>query len=190
MDETAVRLTFYIRKGSNAMIIRPYQGIHPTLAPTVRIAENAAVIGSVTCEANVSIWYAATLRGDEAPITVGENTNIQDGAVLHCDGGKPLTLGRNVTIGHGAIIHSCTVGDDSLIGMGATVLSGAVIGKNCIIGAGSLVTGGTVLPDGTLALGVPAKAVRPVKERELASKQHNWKEYVALAQESLDAVGE
>lgn len=172
------------------MIIKPYKGILPTLHPTVRIAENAAIIGEVTCGAHVGIWYSAVLRGDEAPIAVGENTNVQDGAVLHCDGNKPLTVEKNVTIGHGAIVHSCTVGDNSLIGMGATVLSGAVIGRNCIIGAGALVTGGTVIPDGMLAVGVPARTIRPVKDAELASRERNWREYVALAEESLDAVGE
>lgn len=171
------------------MIIKPYQGSLPNLAPTVRGAENAVIVGKVTCGANVSVWYSAVIRGDEDIITVGENTNIQDCAVVHCDGGIPTVIGKNVTIGHGAIVHSCTVGDDTLIGMGATVLTGAVIGKNCIIGAGALVKAGTVVPDGMLAVGVPAKVIRPVSDKQKESHRKNWMEYVALSEESLDVVG-
>lgn len=165
------------------MIIKPYKGIFPNLAPTVRIAENAVVIGKVTCGEKVSIWYGAVIRGDEDSITIGENTNIQDCAVVHCDGGIPTVIGKNVTIGHGAIVHSCTVGDDTLIGMGATVLTGAVIGKNCVIGAGALVKAGTVVPDGMLAVGVPAKVIRPVTDKQKEAHYKNWTEYVELSEQ-------
>lgn len=165
------------------MIIRPYKGIYPTLAPTVRIAENAAVIGRVTCGERVNIWYSAVIRGDEDEIRIGADTNIQDGAVVHCDGGIPTVIGERVTVGHGAIVHSCTVGDDALIGMGATVLTGAVIGKDCIIGAGALVKAGTVVPDGMLAVGVPAKVIRPVTDKQKEAHTKNWKEYVELSEQ-------
>lgn len=168
------------------MIIRAYKGVYPKLASTVRIAETAAVIGKVTCGERVNIWYGAVLRGDEDEIIVGDNTNIQDGAVLHCDGGIPTVVGSNVTIGHRAIVHSCTVGDDSLIGMGATVLTGAVIGKNCIIGAGALIKAHSVIPDGMLAVGVPAKIIRPVTEQQKEAHVKNWTEYVALSEEELE----
>lgn len=124
------------------------------------VAPNAQVMGKVTIEAGVGIWFGAVLRGDNELILVGEGSNIQENTVIHTDPNYPATIGKNCTIGHSAIIHGCTIGDNSLIGMGATVLNGAVIGKNCLIGAGALVTEGKVIPDGSLVMGMPAKVVR------------------------------
>lgn len=140
------------------------------LAPTLPeggdfwIAPNAQVMGNVIIEAGVGIWFGTVLRGDNEPITIGEGSNVQENSVFHTDPGFPVTIGKNCTIGHNAIIHGCMVGDNSLIGMGATVLSGAQIGKNCLIGAGALVTEGKVIPDGSLVVGMPAKAIRELDE--------------------------
>ncbi len=148
------------------------------------IAPNACVIGKVTLKKNASIWFGAVLRGDNDPIVVGENSNVQDHAVLHTDAGVPLEVGAGVTIGHRAMIHGAIIGDGSLIGIGAILLNGARIGRNCIIGAGALVTEGKVIPDGSLALGSPARVVRQVTAEEMimlaASADHyveNWKRY-------------
>src|ERR1700744_4469624 len=120
----------------------------PTLPPEGEywIAPNAVVAGNVILKKNASVWFGAVLRGDNDPITIGENSNVQDGSVLHTDTGSPLTIGDNVTIGHMVMLHGCTSGDNSLVGIGAAVLNGAVIGKNCLIGAGALVTEGKVIP--------------------------------------------
>lgn len=142
------------------------------------IAPGAVVVGDVTLGKNVSIWYNAVLRGDEGAITVGENTNVQDGAVVH----EETRIGRDCTVGHGAIVHGCTVGDGTLIGMGAVVLTGARLGANCLVGAGALVTGRTDAPDGSLLLGSPAKVVRPLTEAELAGNRSSVETYLALAQ--------
>ena len=148
------------------------------------IAPGASVIGRVTLKKNASIWFGAVLRGDNDPIVVGENSNVQDHSVLHTDAGVPLEIGSDVTIGHRAMIHGAVVGDGSLIGIGAILLNGARIGRNCIIGAGALVTEGRSIPDGTLALGSPARVVREVTPEELqmlaASARHyveTWKRY-------------
>lgn len=148
------------------------------------VAPGAAVIGNVTLKKNASVWFGAVLRGDNDPIVVGENSNVQDHAVLHTDEGVPLQIGADVTIGHRAMIHGAIVGDLSLIGIGAIILNGARIGRGCIIGAGALVTEGKTIPDGSLALGSPARVVRQVTPEELqmlaASAQHyvaNWKRY-------------
>ena len=139
----------------------------------VLIAEGASVTGDVRLAKGVSIWYGAVLRGDMGPITVGADTNIQDGAILH----EETVVGRGCTIGHGAIVHGCTVGDNVLIGMGATVLNGAKIGNNCIIGAGALVTGKMDAPAGSMILGSPAKVVRPLTEAEIESNRESAREY-------------
>ncbi|NOX72709.1 MAG: gamma carbonic anhydrase family protein [Alphaproteobacteria bacterium] len=124
------------------------------------IAPGAHVIGKVRIAAGVGIWFGATIRGDNELIDIGEGTNIQEACVMHTDIGFPLSVGKNCTIGHKALLHGCTIGDNSLVGMGAMVMNGAVIGKNCLIGAGALVTEGKVIPDGALVMGVPAKVVR------------------------------
>ena len=139
----------------------------------VLIAEGASVTGDVRLAKGVSIWYGAVLRGDMGPITVGADTNIQDGAILH----EETVVGRGCTIGHGATVHGCTVGNNVLIGMGATVLNGAKIGDNCIVGAGALVTGKMDAPAGSMILGSPAKVVRPLTEAEIESNRESAREY-------------
>ena len=124
------------------------------------IAPNAVVAGNVILKKNASVWFGAVLRGDNEPIVVGENSNIQDNSVCHTDMGSPLTIGDNVTVGHMVMLHGCTIGDGALIGIGAVVLNGAKIGKNCLVGAGALVTEGKEFPDGVMILGAPAKVVR------------------------------
>ena len=148
------------------------------------VAPDAQVMGNIVLKENASIWFNAVLRGDNDPIIVGENSNVQDGAVLHTDIGCPLTLGANVTVGHQAMLHGCTVGDNSLIGIGATVLNGAKIGRNCLIGAHALVGEGKEIPDNSMVLGMPGKVVRELGEENekmmLASANiyvENWKRF-------------
>ena len=149
------------------------------------IAPGAIVLGDVTMGEDVNIWYHATVRGDRAPITIGRGSNIQDNSVVHVDAGYPVRIGDNVTIGHGAIIHGCSIGNDSLVGMGAILMNGAVIGKGCIIGAGALVTQNMQIPDGSLVLGNPAKIKRTVTEEELVHNLQNAEFYVKEAKELL-----
>ncbi len=147
----------------------------------IYIAKNATVVGDVHLGENVSIWYSAVLRGDSGAITVGQGTNIQDGAILH----EKTTLGKYCTVGHGAIVHGCTVGDNCVIGMGAIILNGAVIGNDCIIGAGALVTGKMNAPDGSLIIGSPAKVVKEVTPEQIADNAHSAEHYIELAREGL-----
>jgi len=142
----------------------------PSLPTSQRywIAPNASVIGDVAIGEDCSVWFGATLRGDNERITLGARSNIQDGATLHTDLGFPLDIGEDCTIGHNAILHGCTIGAGSLIGMGATVLNGAKIGRFCLVGAGALVTEGKVFPDGSLIVGAPAQAKRPLDEKTVA----------------------
>ncbi len=128
------------------------------------IADNAVVVGSVVLEPNASVWFGAVVRGDCETITIGENSNVQDGAVLHADYGFPLQIGANVTIGHQAMLHGCTVGEGSLIGIQAVVLNGAKIGKGCIIGAQALIPEGKEIPDYSLVVGSPGKVIRQLDE--------------------------
>ena len=130
------------------------------------VAPSAAVIGKVILKNNASVWFNAVLRGDNEPITVGEGTNIQDGAVLHTDPGYPMLLGAHVTVGHKAMLHGCTVGEGSLIGINAVVLNGAKIGKNCLIGANALVAEGKEIPDNSMVLGSPGKIVRTLSDEQ------------------------
>ena len=148
------------------------------------VAPDAQVMGRIILHENASVWFGAVLRGDNDPIIIGENSNVQDGAVLHTDIGCPLTLGANVTIGHQAMLHGCTVSDNSLIGIGATVLNGAKIGRNCLIGAHALVGEGKEIPDNSMVLGMPGKVVRELDEENekmmLASANiyvENWKRF-------------
>jgi len=150
------------------------------------IAPNAAVMGNVILKKNASVWFGATLRGDNDPITIGENSNVQDGSVLHTDVGFPLTLGANVTIGHMVMLHGCTIGDNSLVGIGSIVLNGAKIGKNCLIGANCLITEGKEIPDNSLVMGAPGKVVRELSEGQARTMSlgalhyvENWKRYRA-----------
>lgn len=151
----------------------------PTIHESVFVADNATIIGRVSLAREVSVWFNATLRGDNEPIIVGERCNIQDGAVLHASVGYPLTLAANVSVAHQAIAHGCTIGEGSLIGIQAVVLNGAVIGRNCLVGAGAVVTIGKVFPDNSLILGAPAKAVRELTEANLASLKRAVDNYVA-----------
>ncbi len=148
-------------------------GIRPEIDPDAWVAPEAQVMGRVVLGPGVGIWFGAVLRGDNEPIVVGEATNIQENSVLHTDMGYPLTIGANCTIGHRAMLHGCTIGEGSLIGMGATVLNGARIGKGCLIGACALITEGKEIPDGSLVMGSPGKVVRQLdaeaRERLLAS---------------------
>ena len=142
------------------------------------VAPNATVIGDVTLEKNTSIWFNATLRGDVENIYIGEGSNIQDGSVLHTDPGYPLKVGKNVTVGHLVMLHGCSVGDNSLIGIGAVILNNAKIGKNCIIGAKALITEGSVIPDGSLVMGIPGKIKKELDAEEQKIPQLNAGFYV------------
>ena len=142
--------------------------VAPRVATSAWIADSAQVMGNVELAEDSSIWFGAILRGDTETITIGRGSNIQDGSVLHADIGKPLTVGEDVTVGHQVMLHGCTIGDGSLIGIGAVVLNGAKIGKGCIVGAGALVTEGKEFADGSMIIGSPAKAVR-----ELSAEQQD-----------------
>lgn len=149
------------------------------------VAPNATVAGDVILKPGASVWFGAVVRGDNDPITIGRDTNIQDGSVLHSDPGEPLTIGDGVTVGHMVMLHSCEIGDNSLIGIGAVVLGRARIGRNCLIGANTLITEGKVIPDGSLVVGQPGRVVRQLEPGQIealkASAAHyvqNWKRYV------------
>ena len=148
------------------------------------IAPTASVIGRVILKKNASVWWGATLRGDNDPIIVGEGSNIQDGSVCHTDTGSPLIIGANVTVGHLCMLHGCTIGDGSLVGIGSIILNGAKIGKNCLIGANCLITEGKEIPDNSLVMGAPGKVVRELSPEQAArvaiGSAHyveNWKRY-------------
>jgi carbonic anhydrase/acetyltransferase-like protein (isoleucine patch superfamily) len=147
-------------------MIYELDGIKPEFAADgdYWIAPSADLMGNVRIESGASVWFGAVLRGDNELILVGAGSNVQENSVLHTDMGFPLTIGANCTIGHKAMLHGCTIGDNSLIGMGATVLNGAVIGKNCLIGANALITEGKVIPDGSLVMGAPGKVVRELDQ--------------------------
>ena len=147
------------------------------------VAPNATVLGDVILEAGSSVWYGAVLRADNEPITIGTRTNIQDLAVLHTDPGCPLTIGADCTIGHQAMLHGCTVGEGSMIGIGAIVLNGAKIGRHCLIGAGALVPEGAEIPDRSLVVGLPGKVKRELTEEEILRLLENAAQYARRAQE-------
>lgn len=142
------------------------------------IAANASVIGQVTLEAGASVWFGAVIRGDNDPIIVGEGSNIQENCVLHTDPGYTLTIGKDVTVGHMAMLHGCTVGDNSLIGIGAVVLNGAKIGANCIVGAKTLITENTVIPDNSMVVGAPGRIIKQVSPEAIANLTRIAKHYV------------
>jgi carbonic anhydrase/acetyltransferase-like protein (isoleucine patch superfamily) len=154
----------------------------PEINASAYVADSANLIGKVTLEANVSVWSGVTIRGDNERITIGENSNVQEGTVMHTDMGYPLTLGKSVTVGHQAMLHGCTVGDGSLIGIQAVVLNGARIGKGCLVGAGALVTEGKEFPDHSLIVGSPAKVVRTLTQDDLQRLAENAANYVARGQ--------
>ena len=162
------------------MTVYALDGISPELPEEGEywIAPGAVVIGKVRLERNASVWFGAVLRGDNELILVGENSNVQDACVLHTDPGAPLTIGRNCTIGHRAILHGCAIGDNTLIGMGATVLNRARIGANCLIGANTLITEGKVIPDNSLVMGAPGKVVGELNAEALAKLPKSAEGYV------------
>ena len=150
----------------------------PQIDPSAWVADNAQVMGGVKMEAHSSVWFAATVRGDTELITIGEGSNIQDLTVMHADHGLPLTIGKHVTVGHKVMLHGCTIGDESLIGIGAIVLNGARIGKNCLVGAGSLVTEGKEFPDGSMIMGTPAKVVRQLTPEQIEGLRLSAQHYI------------
>ena len=166
-------------------MVQKYQGHMPEIAPDVFVAETASVVGNVRIGARSSVWFGAVIRGDTCGITIGEGSNVQDNATLHCDKAHPLHVGNNVTIGHNAIVHCSEVGDHTLVGMGSCLMARAVIGKNCVIGAGAVVRSGEVVPDGTMMVGVPARAVKTLSEDAIAERQQE-SFYVALARNYME----
>jgi carbonic anhydrase/acetyltransferase-like protein (isoleucine patch superfamily) len=166
------------------MALFELDGVRPETEGDHWIADNASVIGRVILKHNASIWFGVTARGDNDPIVIGENSNVQDGSVLHTDVGQPLTIGRDCTIGHMVMLHGCTIGDNTLVGIGSIILNGAKIGKNCLIGANCLITEGKEIPDNSLVMGAPGKVVREIGEQQAQgitlSALHyveNWKRY-------------
>lgn len=170
------------------MAIYELDGVRPTLPQSGNfwIAPSAEVMGNVILKENASVWYGCVLRGDNDPIIIGENTNVQDLSVIHTDIGAPVTIGANVTIGHRVILHGCEIGDDTLIGMGSTILNRVRIGRNCIIGANALIPEGKEIPDNSLVMGAPGKVIKDVSEMQLQvikmSAHHyveNWQRHKA-----------
>lgn len=171
-----------IYEGDDGMLL-PYKGIMPTIGGEVFIAEGAKVIGDVSIGQQSTIWYNAVLRGDLAPIQIGDRCNIQDGVVGHVNARQPLILADEVSVGHAAIIHGCVIGRGSLIGMGAIVLNGAEIGEYALIGAGAVITENKKIPPYTLSLGTPAKVVRELTEDDLARMKRTMESYVTKGYE-------
>ena len=160
------------------MAVYEVDGKTPQVDSTAWIADSAQVMGHVTLGPDASVWFGCVLRGDTESMTIGEGSNIQDLSVLHADHGMPLTIGRHVTVGHKVMLHGCTIGDESLIGIGAIVLNGARIGKNCLVGAGSLVTEGKEFPDGSMIMGTPAKVVRELTPEQIEGLRLSAQHYI------------
>lgn len=156
---------------------------NPQIHPSVFVAPGATVLGDVVIGAESSVFFGSVIRAESEQITVGARTNIQDNCVLHIDVNHPLSVGDDCSIGHNAIVHGCTIGDNTLVGMGAIVLNGAVVGRNCIIGAGALVPQGAVIPDGSLVVGVPGKVRRSLTEEEIASNAERARIYMEESKE-------
>jgi carbonic anhydrase/acetyltransferase-like protein (isoleucine patch superfamily) len=172
------------------MPILPHKGHWPTIAADAFIAPTATVVGNVTIESGASIWFGAVIRGDEVPIRIGRGSNVQDNCTIHIDEGAPCTIGEDCTIGHGAIVHGATLGDRVLIGMHATVLSHAIIGSDCVIAAGAVVPEGRAIPEGMLALGIPARPMRPTSQAERARAVNGAAHYRAYAHDYLAAIAD
>jgi carbonic anhydrase/acetyltransferase-like protein (isoleucine patch superfamily) len=164
------------------MAIYELDGVAPQISDSAWVADSAQVMGQVALAEDASVWFGVVIRGDTDSIQIGKRTNIQDLSVLHADVGMPLTIGDDVTVGHKVMLHGCTVGDGSLIGIGAIVLNGAKIGKGCLVGAGSLVTEGKEFPDGSMIMGTPAKVVRQLSPEQLAGLLASARHYVENAQ--------
>ncbi len=174
------------------MAVYELDGVAPKMADSAWVADSAQVIGKVELGENVSVWFGTVIRGDSEVIRIGKGSNIQDASVLHADPGVPLTLGENVSVGHQVMLHGCTVGDGTLIGIGAVVLNRARIGKNCLVGAGSLVTEGKEFPDGSMILGSPARVARQLTPEQITGLQGIAQHYVdntALFRRSLKKIG-
>ncbi len=163
------------------MTIYALDDIAPTLADDAWVAPTAAVMGNVRMDAQSSVWFGAVVRGDNDLIHIGARSNIQDNSVLHTDPGMPLTIGEGVIVGHRVMLHGCTIGDNTLVGIGSTILNGAVIGKNCIIGAHALITEGKVIPDNSMVIGSPGKIVRTLNEAQIGMLKMNAQVYVVNA---------
>ena len=163
------------------MSVYALDGTAPELADDVFIADSASVIGNVTMAAGSSVWFGAVVRGDNETIVIGARSNIQDNSVLHSDPGSPLRIGEGVTLGHHVMVHGCTIGDNTLVGIGATILNGAKIGKNCIIGAHALITEGKVIPDGSMVMGAPGKVVKELTAGHIAMLAGSAEVYVQNA---------
>ena len=159
-------------------MIYKFENNTPDLNDNSWVASNAVLIGKVILKKDANIWFNVVLRGDIELITIGEGSNVQDGSVFHTDPGCPLSLGKNVTIGHMVMLHGCEVGDDTLIGIGSTILNKTKIGKNCIIGAHTLITENKIIPDRSLVLGSPGKVIRQVTDKEVEEIKENAKHYV------------
>jgi carbonic anhydrase/acetyltransferase-like protein (isoleucine patch superfamily) len=153
----------------------------PHIDPTAWVADTAQVMGAITLAAHTSVWFGAVLRGDTETIQIGEGSNVQDLAVIHADIGLPVVVGKHVTVGHQVMLHGCTIGDESLIGIGAVVLNGARIGRHCVVGAGSVVTEGKEFPDGSLIMGTPAKVVRQLTPEQIEGLRMSAKHYIQNA---------
>ena len=160
------------------MAIYQLDDLKPVVHPSAWVADNAHVIGSVRLAEDTSVWFGVVIRGDTSTIQVGKGSNIQDNSVLHADEGMPLSIGEGVTVGHQVMLHGCTVGDNSLVGIGAIVLNGAKIGSNCLVGAGSLVTEGKEFPDGSMIIGSPAKAVRMLSPEQIEGLKMSARHYI------------
>ena len=160
------------------MALYTLEGIRPRIAESAWVADSAQVIGQVDVAADASIWFGTVVRGDTAAIGIGAGTNVQDACVLHADEGMPLTIGQRVTVGHQVVLHGCTIGDESLIGIGAIVLNGAKIGKNCLVGAGALVTEGKDFPDGSMIIGSPARVVKQLTPEQIEGLRRSAQHYI------------
>ncbi len=163
------------------MALYELDGVAPKLADDVYVAPNAQVMGNIEMGPGSSVWFGAVLRGDNDLIKIGARSNVQDNSVLHTDPGMPLTIGEGVIVGHQVSLHGCTIGDNTLIGIGATVLNGAKIGKNCLIGAHSLIAEGKEIPDGSLVVGAPGRVIRTLNEQQIAMLHLNADIYVTNA---------
>lgn len=163
------------------MAVYELDGVAPQIAESAWVADSAQVIGNVQLEADASIWFGCVLRGDTETLSIGKGSNIQDGSVLHADVGQPLQVGDDVTVGHKVMLHGCTIGNGTLIGIGAIVLNGASIGNHCLVGAGSLVTEGKAFPDGSLIMGSPAKVVRTLSQAQMQALLDSAHHYVENA---------
>ena len=162
-------------------MIREFNGHKPKIHPTAYVHETAEIIGKVTLEKNVSVWPYSVLRGDIAEIVVGEESNVQDNTVIHTNEGKPSILGKGVSVGHSVVLHGCVVKDHCIIGMGSIILDDSVIEEESIVGAGAVVSPKTLIPKGSMALGIPARVVRPLRNDEIEHIKWNAREYLRLS---------